>query len=168
MSKTIKKRQKMWDELYQDKQLSSVIRRPNRTSEQEQNNHNFILESRLQLMEESLSKTKFNSPEFNSILESCVDIYCELNEDKNLDKNEIVKMAKDRILKDEIIGEFDNKKLKQDKDWPFMGRITLRDAIKKSDIGQNPNSKQSKNVEDTFGGKKKNNNPSPSSDVILN
>lgn len=117
-------------------------------------------------MEDSLKKTKYGSPEFNSILESCVDLFIEMHEElKNCDRNEIIKKTKDRLFKNEIIGEMDKKKIEQpNKDWPKMGRISLREAIKKSSIGQNPKAPESENVKKVFAGEmKQDSQPSPSS-----
>ena len=161
MSRIIEK-QKGWDELYEDKKLQNKIRKYRDPNDK---NTNFVLESRFKLFEESLNKTKFGSDEFNALLEECVNLYMQLNEEKDLDKDTILKMTKDRLLQNEIVGEFDGKKLKQDKDWPFMGRITLKDAISRKDIGQNPAAKESENVKRVFGGSSKNSSyPSPSSD----
>ena len=152
MSKTIKQKQKKWDEFYEDKLLSTQIRK-NSPKETEGERQRFLLESRFQLMEDSLNKTKIGSNEFNALLEECVDIFLELNEDKKLDKETIIKMTKERILKDEIAGELDGKKLKDKKDneWPLNGRITLRDAIiKPSETGRHPDKDEEKRVKDVF------------------
>ncbi len=152
MSKTIKQKQKRWDEFYEDKLLTTQVRKnsPKQTNSDRQR---FLLESRFQLMEDSLNKTKIGSNEFNSLLEECVDIFLELNEDKKLDKETIVKMVKERILKDEIVGELDGKKLKEKKgnDWPLNGRITLRDAIiKPSETGRHSDKGEEKRVKSVF------------------
>ncbi len=152
MSKTIKQKQKRWDEFYEDKLLTTQVRKnsPKQTNSDRQR---FLLESRFQLMEDSLNKTKIGSNEFNSLLEECVDIFLELNEDKKLDKETIVKMVKERILKDEIVGELDGKKLKEKKgnDWPLNGRITLRDAIiKPPETGRHSDKGEEKRVKSVF------------------
>lgn len=84
---------------------------------------------------------------------------------KHCDHKSILKMTKDRLFKDEIIGEFDKKQIKQpDRSWPKMGRITLREAIKKKDIGQNPKAQESENVKNVFAGTLPvDSQPSPSS-----
>lgn len=164
-NKNLKQKQKSWDEYYEDKKLSSVIRNYDSEKHNEEKNRKFLLEGRLHLMEDSLQKTKFNSNEFNALLEECISIFLELNDKTDqLDRGLVIKYAKDKLLKNELIGEFDGKKLKQNEDWPFMGRITLRDAIEKDKIGQNPKSKYSENVSNIFGGNKPvDNQPSPSS-----
>jgi hypothetical protein len=152
MSKTIKQKQKRWDEFYEDKLLTTQVRK-NSPKETDSERQRFLLESRFQLMEDSLNKTKIGSNEFNSLLEECVDIFLELNEDKKLDRNAVIKMAKERILKNEIVGELDGKKLKDKKDpeWPLNGRITLRDAIiKPSETGRHPDKNEEKRVKDVF------------------
>ena len=152
MSKTIKQKQKRWDEFYEDKLLTTQVRK-NHSKETDSDRQHFLLESRFQLMEDSLNKTKIGSNEFNALLEECVDIFLELNQDKDLDKDTIIKMAKERILKDEIVGELDGKKLKDKKgpDWPLSGRITLRDAIiKPSETGRHPDKNEEKRVKDVF------------------
>ncbi len=104
-------------------------------------------------MEDSLNKTKLGSNEFNALLEECVDIFLELNQDKNLDRDTVIKMTKDRIVKNEIVGELDGKKLKEKKgnDWPLNGRITLRDAIiKPSETGRHPSKEEEKRVKSVF------------------
>ena len=161
MSNGIIEKKHGWDQIHEDKKLSNRIRK---YRDPDDKNSKFVIESRFKLFEESLNKTKFGSAEFDALLEECVNLYLQLNEEKDLDKNEIIKMTKDRLLQNEIIGEFDGKKLKQDKDWQFIGRITLRDAISKKDIGQNPAAKESENVKRVFGGTYKNSSyPSPSS-----
>ena len=152
MSKTIKQKQKRWDEFYEDKLLTTQVRK-NSPKQTDSDRQRFLLESRFQLMEDSLNKTKIGSNEFNSLLEECVDIFLELNEDKKLDKETIVKMVKERILKDEIVGELDGKKLKEKKgnDWPLNGRITLRDAIiKPSETGRHSDKGEEKRVKSVF------------------
>ncbi len=152
MSKTIKQRQKKWDEFYEDKLLSTQVRK-NSPKETDSDRQRFLLESRFQLMEDSLNKTKIGSNEFNSLLEECVNIFLELNEDKKLDKDTVVKMVKERIIKDEIVGELDGKKLKEkkDDDWPLNGRITLRDAIiKPSETGRHPSKDEEKRIKSVF------------------
>ncbi len=152
MSKTIKQKQKRWDEFYEDKLLTTQIRK-NSPKETDSERQRFLLESRFQLMEDSLNKTKIGSNEFNALLEECVDIFLELNEDKKLDRDTVIKMAKERILKNEIVGELDGKKLKDKKDaeWPLNGRITLRDAIiKPSETGRHPDKNEEKRVKDVF------------------
>ena len=152
MSKTIKQKQKRWDEFYEDKLLTTQVRK-NSPKQTDSDRQRFLLESRFQLMEDSLNKKKIGSNEFNSLLEECVDIFLELNEDKKLDKETIVKMVKERILKDEIVGELDGKKLKEKKgnDWPLNGRITLRDAIiKPSETGRHSDKGEEKRVKSVF------------------
>lgn len=161
-----KSKQKSWDELYEDKKIYNKIRKyDNRESEKEHDN--FILESRFQLMEDSLKKTKIGSNEFNDLLNECVNLFLEMNDDnKNLDKNEIFQYVKSRLIDNEIVGEFDGKKLesKSNISWPQSGRITLKDAISKKDIGQNPKAPYSKNVDNVFGGNiPVDSQPSPSS-----
>lgn len=160
--KTLKERQKRWDELFEAKKFRNVVRKFQPTED----SRKFVLESRFQLMEESLKKTKFDSPEFNAILDECVKIFMEMDENlKKLDHGTILKMTKDRLFKNEIIGQIDKHKIEQPKkDWPVMGRITLREAIRKSDIGQNPKAKESENVKKVFGGTTPvDSQPSPSS-----
>ncbi len=150
MSKKNQK-QKSWDEYYEDKLWSTQVRK--HKTHNNPDSQRFILESRFQLMEDSLSKTKVGSAEFNALLEECVDIFLELNEDKKLDKNTVVKMVKDKILKNEIVGELDGKKLKEkkDKEWPLNGRITLKDAIiKPSETGRHPDKGEEKRVKSVF------------------
>ena len=157
----LKKKQKRWDEIFEEKQFRNVVKK----SHPKEDSKNFILESRFQLMEESLKKTKYGSPEFEAILDECVNIFMEMHEElKGCDRNQIVKMTKDRLFKNEIIGEIDKKKIEQpDKSWPKMGRISLREAIKKSDIGQNPKAPESENVKKVFAGEMKvDSQPSPS------
>ena len=148
--KTLKQKQKSWDEYYEDKLLSTQVRKNKTNNEDSQR---FVLESRFQLMEDSLKKTKIGSSEFNALLEECVDIFIELNENKKLDKETVVKMVKDKILKDEIVGELDGKKLKEkkDKEWPLNGRITLKDAIiKPSETGRHPDKGEEKRIKSVF------------------
>jgi hypothetical protein len=152
MSKTIKQKQKRWDEFYEDKLLTTQVRK-NSSKETDSDRQRYLLESRFQLMEDSLNKTKLGSNEFNDLLEECVDIFLELNQDKNLDRNTVIKMTKERILKDEIVGELDGKKLKEKKgnDWPLNGRITLRDAIiAPSETGRHPSKGEEKRVKSVF------------------
>ncbi len=152
MSKTIKQKQKRWDEFYEEKLLTTQIRK-NSSKETDSSRQRFLLESRFQLMEDSLRKTKIGSNEFNSLLEECVDIFLEIHEDKKVDKDTVVKMVKERLIKDEIIGELDGKKLKEkkDEDWPLNGRITLRDAIiKPSETGRHPSKDEEKRVKEVF------------------
>ena len=53
--------------------------------EHSQSKKKYLLETRLQLLNASLNKAKFDSTEFNALLNECVDVYIELNEDtKNL------------------------------------------------------------------------------------
>ena len=148
--KTLKQKQKSWDEYYEDKLLSTHVRK-NKTNNSD--SQRFVLESRFQLMEDSLKKTKIGSSEFNSLLEECVDIFLELNEDKKLDRDTVIKMTKDRIIKNEIVGELDGKKLKdkKDKEWPLNGRITLKDAIiKPSETGRHSDKGEEKRVKSVF------------------
>lgn len=70
----LKEKQKRWDEIFEEKQFRNVIKK-----QPKKENRNFVLESRFQLMEESLKKTKFDSPEFNAILNECVKIFLEKN-----------------------------------------------------------------------------------------
>jgi len=150
--KSIKQKQKSWSEYYEDKLLTNQVRKFNKNT-QNNDSQRFILESRFQLMEDSLNKTKVGSVEFNALLEECIDIYIELNEDKKLDKESLIKMATDRILKDSIVGELDGKKLKDKKDneWPLNGRISLRDAIiKPSETGRHPDKNEEKRVKSVF------------------
>jgi len=152
MSKTIKQRQKKWDEFYEDRLLTTQVYK-NSHKESDSDRQRFLLESRFQLMEDSLNKTKLGSNEFNALLEECVDIFLELNQDKNLDRDTVIKMTKDRIVKNEIVGELDGKKLKEKKgnDWPLNGRITLRDAIiKPSETGRHPSKEEEKRVKSVF------------------
>jgi len=152
MSKTIKQKQKRWDEFYEDKLLTTQVRK-NSSKETDSERQRFLLESRFQLMEDSLNKTKIGSNEFNALLEECVDIFLELNEDKKLDRDTVIKMTKERILQNEIVGELDGKKLKDKKDieWPLNGRITLRDAIiKPSETGRHPSKDEEKRVKKVF------------------
>ena len=153
MSKTIKQKQKRWDEFYEDKLLTTQVRK-NSPKETDSDRQRFLLESRFQLMEDSLNKTKIGSNEFNSLLEECVDIFLELNEDKKLDRDTVIKMTKDRILKNEIAGELDGKKLKDNKkgkDWPLNGRITLRDAIiSPSETGRHHDKNEDKRIKSVF------------------
>ena len=152
MSKTIKQKQKKWEEFYEDRLLTTQVRK-NSPKEADSERQRFLLESRFQLMEDSLNKTKLGSNEFNALLEECVDIFLELNEDKKLDRDTVIKMTKERILKNEIIGELDGKKLKDKKDseWPLNGRITLRDAIiKPSETGRHPDKNEEKRVKNVF------------------
>ena len=149
--KSLKQKQKSWSEYYEDRLLSTQIRK--NKSKTNANSQRFILESRFQLMEDSLNKTKIGSLEFNALLEECVDIFLELNQDKNLDRDSIIKMVKDRIIKNEIVGELDGKKLKDKKDneWPLNGRITLKDAIiKPSETGRHPDKGEEKRVKSVF------------------
>lgn len=167
MKKKLNEKQKFWDEYFEEKKFENVIQNKKDNKKNQSDNEKFFLETKLHLMEESLQKTKFNSSEFNTILDECIDIFLEIHpEVKNkIDKKNIVQLTKDRMLDDEIVGEFDGKKLKQDKKWPFMGRITLRDAIQKSFIGQNPKSKNSKTLKYIFYGDGiVDSQPSPSSD----
>ena len=152
MSKTIKQKQKRWDEFYEDKLFTTQVRK-SLPKETDSDRQRFLLESRFQLMEDSLNKTKLGSNEFNALLEECVDIFLELNQDKNLDRDTIIKMTKDRIVRDEIVGELDGKKLKEKKgdDWPLNGRITLRDAIiKPSETGRHPSKDEERRVKNVF------------------
>lgn len=159
-------KQKRWDEIFEEKQLKNAIRKFPSQSRDDQN-QKFILESRFQLMVESLQKTKYGSSEFEALLNECVDLFLEAHPDKKCDRETVLKMAKDRIFKAEVIGELDDKKIPKDNkvEWPKSGFIPLRDAIKKKDIGQNPSSKESENVKNVFAGDKKAGTyPSPSSE----
>ena len=162
----LKKKQKRWVEIYEDRLLRNVIQKTP-TRKKEDQNTNFILESRFQLMADSLEKTKYGSREFDLLLNECVDLFMEMNPDaKHCERESILKMTKDRIFQKEIIGEIDGKKVpKQDNDdsWPKSGFIPLREAIKRKDVGLNPKAKESENVKNVFGGDPKNNYPSPSS-----
>lgn len=168
MSKnSLKEKQKRWDELFEERQLKNVIRKRSSQRTEEQNK-NFFLESRFQLMAESLEKMKFDSSEFNAVLDECVDLFLEMHSEvKEQDRDLILKMTKDRIFKKMIIGEFDGKAVpKQSKDdsWPKSGFMPLREAIKKRDIGQNPSAKEPEIVKKVFGGEAKPDSyPSPSS-----
>lgn len=151
-------KQKSWTQLYEDRQFSNVVQ----NYDINYNKQKFLLESRFKVFEDELKKVKFNSNEYNYLLDECVDLFMILNEVDASKKNEIVKYAKDAMLKDEFIDEFDGKKVKKDF-WPYKGRITLRDAIDKSKIGQNSKAEYSKRAEKAFCGKKSSDNyPSPS------
>lgn len=160
------KKKKTWDEIYEDKHIKNKIVKHKSSSCSDK----YLIESRLNLMIDLIKTTKFNTDEFNALLDECVDLYIELHEDilNNSHKNDIVKYVKDNILQNEIIGEFDGKKMKQDIDWPFMGRVYLKDAIEKNKIGQNSKVELSNNLKYSFNGNGKiNNQPSPSSEITL-
>lgn len=164
----LKTKQKRWDEIFEERQLKNAIRKfPSRPKEDQ--NHKFVLESRFQLMAESLQKTKFGSSEFEALLNECVDIFLEAHPEKaNCDRDSILKMTRDRIFKEELVGELDDKKVPSDnkKEWPKSGFIPLREAIKKKDIGQNPSSKEPEIVKNVFAGDKTPDKyPSPSSET---
>jgi hypothetical protein len=150
--KILKQKQKSWTEYYEDRLLSTHVKN-NSTSDNDDSRNRFLLESRFQLMEDSLNKTKFGSSEFDALLNECVDIFMELNEDKHLDRDTVLKMTKEKIMKNEIVGELDGKKLKtkKDKDWPLSGRVSLRDAIiKPSETGRHPDKGEEKRIKDVF------------------
>ena len=158
---TKKQKQKKWDEYFEEKQqLRDVVRVKTPTSDTQR----FLQESRLSLLEEALGQSAYDSPEFNSILESYVDIFLELNNLGNHPKDEIIKRTKDRLLKDEIVGEFDGKKLPDpDPKWPKSGRISLRQAIDPKYLGRKKS--ESRVVNQVFGGDLQpgSYNPTPSS-----
>lgn len=162
-------KQKRWDEIFEARQFKNVIpKRIERSSEDL--NQKFILESRFQLMVDSLQKTKFGSAEYDALLNECVNLFFEAHPEKDkCDRETVLKMVKDRIFKEKVIGELDNKKIPKDNvvgEWPKSGFIPLRQAIKRKDIGQNPNAKESENVRNVFSGNKTPGKyPSPSSDV---
>ena len=145
--KNIYQKQKSWSEYYEDRLLTNQLRKNKKPRSED--SQRFILESRFQLMEDSLNKTKVGSEEFNALLEECINIYTELHEDKHLDKNVLLRLTKDRLLKKEIVGEFDKTKPKDDKEWPLNGRITLRDAII-SDSGRHSDKDEEKRIKSVF------------------
>ncbi len=161
------------DSLLEERSLSAMVakrRKKELTEAQELNRNKFLLESRYEIFKDALSKAKLGSKEYDAILEQCINLFLEKNELKDYfddDKRRmIVKFVKDEALNDEIVGEFDNKKNKKDENlkWPNTGRITLRDAIPKDMIGQNPDVPYSKNVTKMFvGNNKVDGEPSPSS-----
>lgn len=155
--------------IYENKKLSTMNeKRREKEKEKEEKNHKFILESRYQLMQESLNKSKIGTDEFNALLDECIAMYLELNEITNIDKDAIKKIATDEILTKNVV-EFDGKKVENtiigDRDWPACGRITLREAIPKKYLGQNSKVKNSENVEKIFGASA-NEQPSPSNSKI--
>ena len=166
MSKTyLKEKQKKWDEWYDSKKWNNCICKYNKPVEEDIDRTNFIMESHLQLMEESLSKTKFNSVEFNTILKEYIELYLNYNKNdlQESSKEQLIKSVKEKYFKNEVekVGEFNNKELEKKSSWPTSGRITLREAIKKSSNGQM--NFDNKKVNDIFAGTKKpDNQPSPS------
>lgn len=161
------------DSLFEEKKLETMMareRKRERDERKEKLKNNFILESRFELLKESLDRSKKGSEEFDAILRECINIILEMKELKDyFDENKIrtvIKYVKDKSLENEIIGEFDSKKnnTSDEKKWPHTGRITLREALPKDLIGQNKNVPYSEKVNKMFGGGIKNDNqPSPSS-----
>ena len=161
------------DSLFEEKKLETMMareRKRERDERKEKLKNNFILESRFELLKESLDRSKKGSEEFDAILRECINIILEMKELKDyFDENKIrtvIKYVKDKSLENEIIGEFDGKKnnTSDEKKWPHTGRITLREALPKDLIGQNKNVPYSEKVNKMFGsGIKNDNQPSPSS-----
>ena len=160
------------DSLLEERSLSHMVserRKKELTESQERNRNKFLLESRYDIFKDALSKAKIGSREYDAILEQCINLFLEKNELKDYfddDKRRmIIKFVKDEALSNEIVGEFDDKKIKKDENlkWPHTGRVTLRDAIPKDMIGQNPDVPYSKKVTKMFiGDKKEDSQPSPS------
>lgn len=156
---SLQQKQKFWTDYYEEKQFSNVVRHYDISNQKK----SFLLESRFKVFEDSLKKAKQGSKEFDHLLNECVDIFMVLHEIDSSRKNEIISYAKNKMLEDAFIDEFDGKKVKHDF-WPYKGRITLREAINKSFIGQHPDADHSTNVTHSFRGKKMHENyPSPSS-----
>lgn len=154
------------DSLFEDRTLEAMMkkeRKRERDEAREKKHDEFVMESRFQLMEDSLKKSKPGSKEYDAILSECVDIYMDLHNVNEDFKENIVKYVKNKALDDEIVSKFD-KDSKSENKWPKTGRITLRDAIPRDMIGQNKKAKYPEKVTHLFGGDKvKDNQPSPSS-----
>lgn len=154
-------------ELYEERKLENENKKRRireKEEERERNRHDFLLESRFELMQDSLNKSKVGTSEFDALLNECLNIYMEMNNIEHLDegkKESIIKFIKSKALEDEITDKITSSK--SENIWPSNGRITLRDAIDKKYLGQNPTAPESKKVKEIFGGEKKNNYPSPSS-----
>jgi len=154
-----------YEDLFEEKTLQNMLEnKRQKEKEFEEKQHDFLLESRFQLLQDSLRKAKLGTDEFNALLSECINIYMELNEVDESNKDSIVKFAKDKLFKDEFIGKFDDKEVKKSPDasWP-PGRITLKEAIPKEKIGQNKDAPYSDKVEQACGWDKDiDNQPSPS------
>lgn len=89
------------EEIYENRKLKNVIVKEKR--EPDMRKHWFTLETRLQLLESQLGKTRENTPEYKELLEEIITTICESN---SLDPND----NKDRIK------AFNNINLKKYKD----------------------------------------------------